>query len=112
MEAINDNNLSGVTSRGPLIIGMHSRMKYWKSSLTSSAKPVEAGAVSQAMDSNGRMIWIADAHRDDGKRFVVRAEEKLTAFMELELAIKSVALLMSLKSAGLILARVFTSIAL
>jgi hypothetical protein len=64
------------------------------------------------MDSNGRMIWIADAHRDDGKRFVVRAEEKLTAFMELELAIKSVALLMSLKSAGLILARVFTSIAL
>ena len=23
-------------------------------------------------------IWIADAHRDDGKRFVVRADEKLT----------------------------------
>jgi hypothetical protein len=33
---------------------------------------------------NGRTIWIADAHRDDGKRFVVRADEKLTAFMELE----------------------------
>ena len=30
--------------------------------------------------------WIADAHRDDGKRFVVHAEEKLTAFMELESA--------------------------
>jgi hypothetical protein len=29
-------------------------------------------------------IWIADAHRDDGKRFVVRADEKLTAFVELE----------------------------
>ena len=27
-----------------------------------------------------RTIWIADAHRDDGKRFVVRADEKLTAF--------------------------------
>ncbi len=25
------------------------------------------------------MIWIADAHDDDGKRFVVRAEEKLSA---------------------------------
>jgi hypothetical protein len=25
-----------------------------------------------AVDSNGRTIWIADAHRDDGKRFVVR----------------------------------------
>jgi hypothetical protein len=29
-------------------------------------------------------IWIVDAHRDDGKRFVVRADEKLTAFLELE----------------------------
>jgi len=29
-----------------------------------------------AVDSEGRTIWIADAHRD-GKRFVVRADEKL-----------------------------------
>jgi hypothetical protein len=36
------------------------------------------------VDSYGRTIWIADAHRDDGKRFVVRSEEKLTAFLELE----------------------------
>jgi hypothetical protein len=27
--------------------------------------------------SNGRTIWIADAHRGDGKRFIVRANEKL-----------------------------------
>jgi hypothetical protein len=27
---------------------------------------------------------IANAHRDDGKRFVVHADEKLTAFLELE----------------------------
>jgi hypothetical protein len=33
------------------------------------------------------MIWIVDAHRGDGKRFVVRADEKLTAFVELETAI-------------------------
>ena len=38
------------------------------------------------VDSNGRTIWIADAHRGDGKRYVVRADEKLTAFMELESA--------------------------
>jgi len=44
---------------------------------------LELGYVS-AVDSNGRTIWIADAHRGDGKRFVVRADEKLTAFMELE----------------------------
>jgi hypothetical protein len=29
-------------------------------------------------------IFIADAHRGDGKRFVVHAEEKPTAFLELE----------------------------
>jgi hypothetical protein len=28
-----------------------------------------------------------DAHRDDGKRFVAHADEKLTAFLELEAAI-------------------------
>ena len=39
----------------------------------------DLGCVS-ALDSEGRTIWIADAHRDNGKRFVVRANEKLTAF--------------------------------
>ena len=37
-----------------------------------------------ALDANGRTIWIADAHRGDGKRFVVHADEKLTAFVEVE----------------------------
>ena len=32
--------------------------------------------------SEGQTIWIADAHRD-GKRFAVRADEPLTAFLEL-----------------------------
>jgi hypothetical protein len=41
-----------------------------------------------AIDSNRRTVWIADAHRD-GKRFVVRAEEKLTACVELESEIVS-----------------------
>jgi hypothetical protein len=35
-------------------------------------------------------IWIADAHRDDGKRFVVRADEKLAAFLELESTLRTV----------------------
>ena len=46
---------------------------------------LELGCVS-AVDSEGRTIWIVDAHRDDGRRFVVRADEKLTAFLELESA--------------------------
>jgi len=40
-----------------------------------------------AVDSQGRTIWIAEAHRGDGKHFVVRADEKLIAFLELEAAI-------------------------
>ena len=38
----------------------------------------------QPFDSEGRTIWIADLHRDDGKHFIVRADEKLTAFLELD----------------------------
>jgi hypothetical protein len=45
------------------------------------------GCVS-ALDCEGRTIWIADAHRDNGKRFIVRADEKLTAFLEAESAIR------------------------
>jgi len=43
------------------------------------------GCVS-AVDSNGRTIFTVDAHRD-GQHFIVRANEKLTAFVELESAI-------------------------
>jgi len=37
-----------------------------------------------------RTIWVLDAHLD-GKRFVVRADEKLTAFLELVAATRSTA---------------------
>ena len=43
------------------------------------------------VDAVGRTIWVADAHPDDGKRFVVRADEKLTAFLELEAPIRRTA---------------------
>jgi len=62
-------------------------MKYWQSSLTNSAKPDGVTATSQRWIVTARTIWIADAHRDGGKRFVVRADEKLTAFLELEAAV-------------------------
>jgi hypothetical protein len=35
------------------------------------------------------VIFVADAHRDDGKRYIVRADEMLTAFLELESAIRA-----------------------
>ena len=36
----------------------------------------------ESVDEHGRTIWIADAHRGDGKRFVVRTDEKLTGCTE------------------------------
>jgi len=33
------------------------------------------------LDCEGRTIWIVDAHRGDGKRFIVPADEKLTAVL-------------------------------
>ena len=39
-----------------------------------------------ALDRKGRTVWIVDAH-GYGKRFIVRADEMLTAFVELETAI-------------------------
>jgi hypothetical protein len=32
------------------------------------------------------VLFTADAHRDNGKRFIVTADDKLTAFLELERA--------------------------
>jgi hypothetical protein len=46
-----------------------------KSSQTGSARPEGAGFGLSAVDSRGQTIWIADAHRNDGKRFVVRATD-------------------------------------
>jgi hypothetical protein len=39
-----------------------------------------------ALDLQGRTIWIVDAH-GYGKRFIVRADEMPTAFVELQRAI-------------------------
>ena len=41
------------------------------------------------VDSSGQTIFVADAHRGHGQRFIVRADEKLTAFMELESAVRA-----------------------
>jgi len=39
-------------------------------------------------DHKGRTIWITDAHRHDDKCYVVRSDEKLTAFLKLEVTIR------------------------
>ena len=36
-----------------------------------------------ATDAQARELFIVDAHHDDGRRFVVRSDELLTAFLDL-----------------------------
>ena len=64
-------------------------MKSGKSSLTIAAKPVGVGAASQRLIPRAEQSGFADAHRGDGGRFIVRADEKLTAFLELESAMRA-----------------------
>jgi hypothetical protein len=61
-------------------------MKDWEVVADNLKKPNSAWVGSQLQDVEGRTIWIVDAH-GYGKRFIVRAHEVLTAFMELERAI-------------------------
>ena len=68
-----------------------SRVKYWEIIARNLKKRGWSYGYVSALNSQGRTVWIADAHRGDGKRFVVRADEKLTAFVELECAIRSCA---------------------
>ena len=64
-------------------------MKYWEIIADNLSKAGWSWGYVSAVDSEGRTIWIVDAHRDDGRRFVVHADEKLTAFVELESAIRA-----------------------
>ena len=68
-----------------------SRMKNWEVIADNLSKAGRSWGWVSTIDSNGRTIWIADAHRDDGQRFIVHADEKLTAFVELETAIYALA---------------------
>ena len=49
------------------------KMKYWEIVADNLKKAGWSWGCVSAIDSNGRTIWIADAHRDIGKRFVLRA---------------------------------------
>jgi hypothetical protein len=57
------------------------------------------GCVS-TIDSRGRTIWIADAHRGDGRRFIVHADEKLSTFVELERQVLTVTFYLASIRAG------------
>jgi hypothetical protein len=59
-------------------------MKYWEIIADNLKKRGWSLGYVSAIDSNGRTIFVVDAHRGDGKRFVVRANKKLDRIIGLE----------------------------
>ena len=67
------------------------RVKYWEIIADNLSKAGFSLGWVSAVDADGRTIWIVEAH-GYGKRFIVRADEILTAFLELESAIHEFAM--------------------
>jgi hypothetical protein len=61
--------------------------RYWEIIADNLSKAGWSWGCVEAIDFDGRTIFVVDAHCGDGQRFVVHADEKLTAFLELESAI-------------------------
>ena len=59
-------------------------MKYWVMIADNLSKAGWSWGCVATVDSNGQTIFVADAHRDNGKRFIVTADKKLRAFLELQ----------------------------
>jgi hypothetical protein len=57
-------------------------LKYWEIIAGNIKKRGWSLGYVSTLDPRGRTIWIADAHRDDGKRFVVRADPNLFRYMQ------------------------------
>ena len=62
------------------------RVKQWEVVADNLSKAGWSLGWVSALDLEGRTIWIVDA-QGYGKRFIVCADEKLTAFVEVERAI-------------------------
>jgi hypothetical protein len=59
-------------------------VKFWEIIADNLSKAGWSWGCVATVDSNGQTIFVADAHRDNGKRFIVTADEKLRAFLELQ----------------------------
>ena len=68
---------------------MHRRLSSTISRSKAHGSPYRRRYVRLPKGVDRKTIFVADAHRDDRKRFIVRADEKLTAFLELESAIST-----------------------
>ena len=63
-------------------------IRYWEIIANNLSKAGWSWGYVATVDCHGQTIFVADAHRANGKRHVVRGDELLTAFLELESAIR------------------------
>ncbi|SRR6266480_6341449 len=61
-------------------------MKYWEIIADNLSKAGWSWGCSSEIDSTRRVLFTADAYFSDGRRFIVLSDDKLSAFLELELA--------------------------
>ena len=64
-------------------------MKYWEIVAKRLSKLGYNWGCCSAIDNREHLIYIADASRGDGKRFIAASDELLTALLELEWMVKS-----------------------
>jgi len=62
--------------------------RHWKIIADNLSKAGFSWGCSSEIDSGGRVLYTADAYARDGRRFTVVADERLTAFLELQAAIR------------------------
>jgi hypothetical protein len=62
-------------------------MKYWEIIADKLSASGWSWGCSSQIDLAGRVLFTADTHRGNGKRFIITAEEKLAAFLSHQLSI-------------------------
>jgi hypothetical protein len=63
-------------------------VKYWEIIAANLSKAGFSWGCSSEIDSSGRVLFTADAYAPDGHRFTVLTDDRLTAFLELQAAIR------------------------
>jgi hypothetical protein len=64
------------------------RVQFWEIIADNLSKAGFSWGCVATVDREGRTIWVVAAERD-AQRFIVHADEKLTAFLELQSAIRA-----------------------
>jgi hypothetical protein len=59
-------------------------MKYWETVADKLSAADWSWGYCRAATKDGWRWWIVDAHKGDGKRYIVQSDELLSAFLELE----------------------------